>query len=687
MTAPWYGRFFGPDYWAVAKYEYTAERTATEVRYLRTVLSELDADGSGDTRPRVADLGCGLGRHALALAERGFDVVGIDVSPWAIERVTAAARESGISSVDVSRVDLLAGDPWPVAPFDAAICIQAFGWGTDADQIRMLRRIRERLRPGGVLVLDHSNVGAILRNYVPEATFSAPDVAATFHREYDATTGRSQGWIDVRYPGGDSARIHDDVRLYQPPEVDRLLRAAGFTVERVDGDFTAGGEVTCDTRYVQFVARNPARRPGGSAIDAYRRGYDIIRPGTEFGGELDSDQRDAEPASSDRRVLDLRWSPDEAEFVADTMAQVWQKVTGGWRAGVRDVAPYLERATELAVHDPFAGVRAAPVLARHFAAPLTGEMVTAGGGITGLLHALAAAVVPGPVLHGVGCHPELPRLGHELGLDLVAAELLAPDGDRVADGLVRALDEHRPTAVLLDRPTASGRLCALDAVARLAEAAAATGAFVIVDEAYANYAGPAASAVPLVVRQPNLVVLRSISKGYCCGGLRVGFALAAPELTRRIRSVAPPLGWPALSLAIALELLDRPALLTPVRRRIEAVKPGMLAALADQGLPAEPGEPYLPWALVPDEPSTRAVLRERLVIGKPLPGMATGMATGLTTEAAWIKLAVPLSDQRVAAFRARFPRPGQKGSSRPEGVRRSMGPTEAGAGCRVGRRT
>jgi SAM-dependent methyltransferase len=255
MMSPWYERYFGPDYWSVAKYEYTSARTSREILYLRAVLAEFV------TGQRIADLGCGIGRHAVPLASHGFDVVAIDASQWAVQQVKSAARKAGVS-LEAYRADLLTADLERAVPFDAAICIQAFGWGSDADQLRMLRRIRCQLRPGGVLILDHSNASAILRNYVPDATFVASDVTATFHREYHAATGRSQGWVDVQCAGGRGTRIHDDVRLYQPPEVDRLLRAAGFVVERVDGEFTVRGEVTSDTRYVQFVARKPTASAG-----------------------------------------------------------------------------------------------------------------------------------------------------------------------------------------------------------------------------------------------------------------------------------------------------------------------------------------------------------------------------------------------------------------------------------------
>ena len=60
-------------------------------------------------------------------------------------------------------------------------------------------------------------------------------------------------------------------------------------------------------------------------------------------------------------------------------------------------------------------------------------------------------------------------------------------------------------------------------------AAAATdaGTIVVVDESYASYLGPPESAAALTLEAPNLLVLRSVSKGYCAGGLRVGYVVAS----------------------------------------------------------------------------------------------------------------------------------------------------------------
>ncbi len=71
-----------------------------------------------------------------------------------------------------------------------------------------------------------------------------------------------------------------------------------------------------------------------------------------------------------------------------------------------------------------------------------------------------------------------------------------------------------------------------------AEALCRMECLVVVDEAYAEFAGK--TLVPMVREHPNLVVLRTFSKWAGLAGLRVGYAVAAPELASRMMAVKQP---------------------------------------------------------------------------------------------------------------------------------------------------
>lgn len=476
------------------------------------------------------------------------------------------------------------------------VCVQAFGWGTDAEQLRMLRSMLAVLAPGGLLVLDHSNVSAIMRMYSPRTVVDVEGHTFEFLRSYDQLTGRSGGVLRVRRPDGQTAESPDDVRLYQPPEVGAMLRAAGFEVLRADADFRIGAPVGIDTRYVQFVARAPARLE--SALSGHR-------------GRLDAG------------VLDLRWAPDEADFGAEAVAKAW--------AGVS--AELVDRARRYDLADPYGANRCTAVLAEHFGVALESSQVTAGAGATGLLRALATlaagGAAGGAVLAAAAGHPELPLAAREVGAVVRHADLSS------LASAVAAATELRPALIVLDRPGVDGRVWPVDDVHALARAAAELGAVLVVDETCAAYLPPSDSVVGTAANVAgNVVVVRSMSKGYCCGGLRVGFAVCSPGLAGRVRAVCPPLAVAALSVDVALELLRQGDVLAGLREHVVTRKPRFVELLTAAGCEVHPGDPRLPWVTVGPAP--------------PLPGIAGKAVPGSSLT----RLSVPLSADRWTAAQA-----------------------------------
>lgn len=594
--APWYERYFTADYWAYAVAEYDPARTASEVDYLAGVL---DADAPGR---RVLELCCGMGRHSIGLARRGFEMVGVDVSQYSLTRADAAARDAEVK-VTWHRADLLAPWEWAAGtdPFDAVICVQGFGWGEDADQLRVLQRARAVLRPGGVMVLDHSNISAILRMYRSEDAGEVNGHWIHFLRRYDATTGRSSGEVRVRRPDGTNGVIEDDVRMYQPPEVRALLERAGFEVSRVDANFVAGAAVDMDTRYVQFVAR-VAPRPE-PALAGHRA---AAAPG----------------------AVELRWAPDEVEWIRGALDQAWNEVAES--GGLAD------RSRRYDLTDPYGAERATPVLSGHFGVELDQAQVTAGAGATGLLRGLAGLAAGGTVLTGPFGHPELAEAAAEL-----TAAVRVTSVDSVASA-VRSVEALGPSLVVLDRPTLEGDVWSTADLRALAAAVAGRGGVLVVDETCASYLPAADSAVPLVDEVEGLVVVRSLSKGYCCGGLRVGFAIATPDVAARVRAVCPPLATSALSFDVGLALLRRADALDPLRERIATVKPDFVALLEAAGLHPRPGHPLVPWVTLPAD--DQEALAARGLVGKQVPALGR--------DAALLRVSVPLSAQRWQDVRA-----------------------------------
>jgi SAM-dependent methyltransferase len=110
------------------------------------------------TGARLLDVGCGVGRHVVELARRGYRMTGIDVSRGLLRVGERLAREAGVD-VELRHLDarLLDYD----SEFDAvcSVCEGAFGLvPTDDENLAILEGMRRAVKPGGRVSVCASHV-------------------------------------------------------------------------------------------------------------------------------------------------------------------------------------------------------------------------------------------------------------------------------------------------------------------------------------------------------------------------------------------------------------------------------------------------------------------------------------------------------------------------------------------------
>ena len=111
-----------------------------------------------------------------------------------------------------------------------------------------------------------------------------------------------------------------------------------------------------------------------------------------------------------------------------------------------------------------------------------------------------------------------------------------------------ACPESAVHAVVVNPNNPDGRVTDRAALTRMAAQLKARGGWLVVDEAFADV-DPAISAVALCPDWP-VVILRSFGKFYGLAGLRLGFAIAAPDTIGRIAAALGP--WPCSGPALLI---------------------------------------------------------------------------------------------------------------------------------------
>lgn len=119
------------------------------------VIERAFAEFSAVPIQRVIDLGCGTGGHAIPLASRGYEVVGVDRSPGML----AAARVKAATADVTGRISFLLDDVTaarPMASYDAALMMfNVLGYqALPAEVAAALAVVRSTLRPGGLFLFD-----------------------------------------------------------------------------------------------------------------------------------------------------------------------------------------------------------------------------------------------------------------------------------------------------------------------------------------------------------------------------------------------------------------------------------------------------------------------------------------------------------------------------------------------------
>ena len=195
-------------------------RTTQEAEGAGTPELALLASVGMDADATVVDLGAGTGQFALAIAPSCRRVVAVDPSPVMLARLRAKTAQSGLANVEVVEAGYLSYQH-SGAPADVVYSRWALHHLPDFWKVLALRRIRQMLRPGGILRLS--------------------DIVFSF--EPDEIEGRIEAWCASFpvHPPSDAEWSRADIEEHVRDEhstftwvLEPMMERSGFRIEKAD---------------------------------------------------------------------------------------------------------------------------------------------------------------------------------------------------------------------------------------------------------------------------------------------------------------------------------------------------------------------------------------------------------------------------------------------------------------------
>lgn len=201
------------------------------------------------------DLCCGPGRCSIALAKRGFSVIGVDRTKFLLDKARAKARAARV------KIEFLQQDMRDfIRPnsFNLALSMfTSFGYFDDKHEDQLvLQNIFKSLKPGGVCVIELLGKERLAKMLQPTNSTTLPNgtVIIERHEIFDDWTRIRNEWLLIRNGRTKSFKFHHTI--YSGQELRDLLQSAGFISVSLYGDLS-GSPYGPNSERLVALARKP----------------------------------------------------------------------------------------------------------------------------------------------------------------------------------------------------------------------------------------------------------------------------------------------------------------------------------------------------------------------------------------------------------------------------------------------
>jgi SAM-dependent methyltransferase len=180
---------------------------------------------------RVLDVACGTGRHAAAFRARDARVTGLDLSQHLLQRAQGSARLPVIRS-DLRRI------PVRSRTMDVTVNLfTSFGYfDSDAEHAGAMREMVATVKHGGWFAMDFLNAARVPFDLVPREDGDLGGEPVRIDRWLDP----AGEYVFKSITTSDGRRFVERVRLFTPPELERLISLAGCAIRFRFGDYDGG---------------------------------------------------------------------------------------------------------------------------------------------------------------------------------------------------------------------------------------------------------------------------------------------------------------------------------------------------------------------------------------------------------------------------------------------------------------
>ncbi|MDH4221902.1 MAG: class I SAM-dependent methyltransferase [candidate division Zixibacteria bacterium] len=244
----WWNDFF-PTFRSVF-YRISKKDTNAQVRY---IIKKLNISPGN----KFLDCPCGIGRIALPLAGRGIKVTGIDIIPSYLEELGKKAKRQDLMIKlvrnDMRRINFK-------EEFDAGANLwTSYGYfEKESDNLLVLKKMYQALKPGGKFMLHVINRDWIMANYSPRDWFQAGDIRVLEKRKFDyATSINHSEWCFLKEGKETSHQVI--IRMYSYHELIAMFKSVGFV--DINGYGTIKDEpISRDTMMMFIIGTKPRKK-------------------------------------------------------------------------------------------------------------------------------------------------------------------------------------------------------------------------------------------------------------------------------------------------------------------------------------------------------------------------------------------------------------------------------------------